>query len=409
MFDVEKIRKDFPMLEYRDSQGNRLVYFDNGATSLKPQAVIDGSSYYYSSINANIHRGDYELSFRADQAYDNTRKKVAEFINCRPEEVIYTSGTTASLNTVASGMKHLLGKGDVILLSLAEHASNALPWFRIARETGAEVRMIPLEGRGRLTVENFRKVINDRVKIVSLAQVTNVLGYDVPIKELTAIAHEHGAIMVVDGAQSVPHMKVDVKDLDCDFLAFSAHKMCGPTGLGILYGRYSLLEEMEPLTLGGGANARFNSKGDLILSDIPQRFEAGTPPIAQVVAMGKTIDYLTELGMDNIHAYEKQLHDYLIEKATKLDNITIYNPDADGAIMAFNVNGVFAQDAATYLSSKGIAVRSGNHCAKMLVEHIGTDATIRASLYYYNTFAEIDYFIDVLRTCTVENCIGVFF
>ncbi len=229
------------------------------------------------------------------------------------------------------------------------------------------------------------------------------------MKQIAEILHENSGIMVVDGAQSVPHMKVDVKDLDCDFMAFSGHKMSGPTGLGILYGRYEMLEKLEPMTLGGGANARFNSAGDLILSDIPQRFEAGTPPIAQAVAMGQTVEYLEKLGIDNINTYEKQLHRYLIEKAEKLDNIEIYNPEADGAIMAFNVKGVFAQDAATYLSSKGIAVRSGNHCAKMLVEHLGTDATIRCSLYYYNTKEEIDYFIEVWKTCTVGNCIGVFF
>ncbi|MBR0386143.1 MAG: cysteine desulfurase [Erysipelotrichaceae bacterium] len=409
MLDVEKIRKDFPMLSYRDSSGRQLIYFDNGATTFKPQPVIDAENFYYTNINSNIHRGDYELSFRADSAYDEVRKKVAGFINCRPEEVIFTSGTTDSLNMAAYGLKHMLQPGDVILLSLHEHASNSLPWFRIARKTGARVEMIPLDESGRITADNVRKVMTDRVRIVSLAQVTNVMGYEAPIREIAQLAHEKGALMIVDGAQSVPHMKVDVQQLGCDFLAFSGHKMCAPTGSGVLFGRYELLKELEPVRMGGGANARFNSRGEVILSDIPQRFEAGTPAIAQVIGLGAAIDYLSALRMDEIREREKHLHAYLVNKVKDMDNLIIYNPDAEGAIMAFNVRDVFAQDAATYLNSKSIAVRSGNHCAKMLVEHLGTDATIRCSLYYYNTEEEIDYFADVLKTCTVANCIGVFF
>ena len=408
MFKVNEVREDFPMLSYHDSQGRKLIYLDNGATTFKPQTVIDAEMGYYTSFNANIHRGDYDLSLQADQAYDQARKTIARFINCQPEEVIFTSGTTESLNIAAYGLKKMLGEGDVILSTLAEHASNILPWFRLAEQTGARVEFIELDEEGRLTVDNFRKALHDRVKIVAIAQITNVLGYCADIKSICALAHQNGAIVVVDGAQSVPHKKTDVKDLDCDLLAFSGHKMCGPTGVGVLYGKTELLEKMEPMLLGGGANKRFNSQGNLILSKVPDKFEAGTVPIAQAIGLARAAQYLMDLGMENIEEYERELHEYLVSQLKQLDNIDFYNPHSDAAISSVNVKGIFAQDAASYLNSKGIAVRSGNHCAKMLVEFLGTDATIRCSLYFYNTKEEVDAFVQALKTCTLENCIDIF-
>lgn len=408
MFKVNEVREDFPMLSYHDSQGRKLIYLDNGATTFKPQTVIDAAMGYYTSFNANIHRGDYDLSLQADQAYDQARKTIARFINCQPEEVIFTSGTTESLNMAAYGLKKMLGEGDVILSTLAEHASNILPWFRLAEQTGAGVEFIELDEEGRLTVDNFRKALHDRVKIVAIAQITNVLGYCADIKSICALAHQNGAIVVVDGAQSVPHKKTDVKDLDCDLLAFSGHKMCGPTGVGVLYGKTELLEKMEPMLLGGGANKRFNSHGNLILSKVPDKFEAGTVPIAQAIGLARAAQYLMDLGMENIEEYERELHEYLVSQLKQLDNIDFYNPHSDAAISSVNVKGIFAQDVASYLNSKGIAVRSGNHCAKMLVEFLGTDATIRCSLYFYNTKEEVDAFVQALKTCTLENCIDIF-
>ncbi|MBQ6653907.1 MAG: cysteine desulfurase [Erysipelotrichaceae bacterium] len=404
MFDVSKIRNDFPMLR----REKELIYLDNSATAFKPQSVIDAEKAYYTDFSANIHRGDYELSYRADQAYDGARKTLADFIHADTDEIIFTSGTTQGLNMAAYGLEKLIGEGDVILSTLAEHASNILPWFRLAERTGARVEFIPLEKDGHLSVENFRRALHERVRIVAVAQVTNVLGHCADIKEITRLAHEKGAVVVVDGAQSVPHKKVDVRDLDCDLLAFSGHKMCGPTGIGVLYGKMEILEKLEPMLLGGGANKRFSSHGDLILSRIPERFEAGTVPIAQAVGLAEAARYLQSLGMDSIEAYERELKQYLSGKLKELDNIEFYNPGSEAAICSFNVKGVFAQDAGTYLSSHNIAVRSGNHCAKMLVEHLGVDATVRASMYFYNTREEADRLVEVLKDCTLEKCIDIF-
>ncbi|MBQ1826976.1 MAG: cysteine desulfurase, partial [Erysipelotrichaceae bacterium] len=386
MLDVLKIRKDFPMLDGKLMAHEPLVYLDNGATTFKPQCVIDAVTNYYTDMTSNYHRGDYELSYRVDVAFEAARRAAAGFINARPEEVVFTSGATASLNSVAYGYGlSALKEGDIILSTLSEHASNILPWFRVAEKTGARVEYIPFDDEGRVTVENFRKALKPEVKVVTLAAVSNVLGYEVPVKEICAIAHENGAIVVIDGAQSVPHMKTDVKDMDCDFLCFSSHKMCGPSGIGVMYGKYELLEKMDPLNLGGGSNARFNSSCNLILREVPYKFEAGTPAIEAVLGFHKAVEYLQGIGMDNVLEHEKALRAHFMERVKELDNVTVYNPNGDTGIITINVKGVFAQDAASYLSTKGIAVRSGNHCAKMLVEFLGTDATIRISPYVYNT------------------------
>lgn len=398
------------MLRNLTMQSHPLVYLDNAATTFKPQCVIDAVVRYYTEQTTNVHRGDYEISYQVSEAYEKTREDVARFIHAEPKEIVFTAGASASLNLVAYGYgRKYLKPGDVILSTEAEHASNILPWFKVVEETGAKLEYIPLTEDGRLTLENFRKAMHDQVKIVAVADITNVLGYVAPIEEMTRIAHEHGAIVVCDGAQSVPHTPTDVKAWDVDFLAFSAHKMCGPTGIGVLYGKFELLQKTDPFMLGGGSNARFDMCGNILLKDAPYKFEAGTPNIEGVLGLQQAVRYLETIGMDRIEAYEHELKAYAIEKLKKLDNLILYNPTSPTGIIAFNVKDVFAQDAAGYLNSKGIAVRSGNHCAKILLNVLKTSETIRASLYFYNTKEDVDRFVQACSEITLENCVGLFF
>lgn len=398
MFDVSKVRQDFPMLNGRKMHGHPLIYLDNGATTLKPQVVIDSVCEYLTSYSGNAHRGDYDLSHEVDEKYENARKIVQNFIRAkRPEEIVFTSGSTDSLNLIAYGYgKTHLQKGDEILLTVAEHASNTLPWFDVANEVGASVHYIDLDQNGALTLENVKKAISSRTKIISIAQVTNVLGFDAPIQEICEYAHQKGIIVVVDGAQSVPHQFTDVQASDIDFLAFSGHKMCGPTGVGVLYGKYELLCETKPTRLGGGSNSRYNSCGVVTLKNPPYKFEAGTPHIEGVIGLGAAIEYISDLGMENIHSYEQELRTYCISKMKELDNLEIYNENSNGAI-AFNIKGVFSQDAASLFNTYGIAVRAGQHCAKILDEFLNVTNTLRVSFYFYNTKEEIDQFIEVCK------------
>lgn len=398
MFDVKKIRKDFPMLNKKTQQGHDLIYLDNAATTFKPQCVIDACNKYYFNENANSHRGDYDLAFKVDKKVDEVREKVAKFINSKKEEVVFTSGTSMSLNMIAFGYGFkFLKEGDEILLTEAEHASNVLPWFKVSELTKAKIRYIPLTSEGKLTIENFKKVMNEHVKVVSIALITNVLGFITPVKEICKIAHEYGAVVICDGAQSVPHMPTDVEDLDCDFLSFSGHKMVGPTGIGILYGKFDILKTMDPLMSGGGDNARFDMCGNVAFLAPPAKFEAGTMNLEGIYGLGAAIDYLNNLGMENIFNYEKELRDYAISKLKTLDNLIIYNENADSGIITINVKGVFPQDEASYLNSKGICVRSGEHCAKLLKDLLHTVGTVRISLYFYNTFEEVDALYEALK------------
>lgn len=408
MFDVAKIRQDFPVLK-RMMEDKPLIYFDNAATTFKPQAVIDAVTNYYVNESVNIHRGDYALSHDVSNHFDNVRKQVADFIGASQKEIVFTSGASEALNIVANGygMKYLK-EGDVILTTEAEHASNILPWFNVAKKTGAIVEYIPMDSEGRLTIEDVQSVLHNRVKVIVIAHVSNVLGYVNPMKEISQLAHEIGAIVVCDGAQSVAHMPIDVKDLDVDFFGFSAHKMCGPTGVGVLYGKYELLEMSDPLLYGGGSNARFNTCGDVLLKHSPDKYESGTRNIEGVLGFGAAIEYLESIGMKKIAEIERELHQYLMSKLKELDNLIIYNPEADTAITAFNVKGIFAQDVAAYLSTFGIACRAGNHCAKILLEVLGTNETLRCSLYFYNTKEEIDTFVDVLKDITLEKTIDMY-
>lgn len=412
MFNVDKIRQDFPMLQGKTNEGKPLIYLDNGATTLKPISVIEAVTNYYQNITSNINRGDYKLAYLVDQAYEKTREVVADFINCQSKEVVFTYGTTHSLNQIAYGYGlNNLKENDEILITVAEHASNTLPWYQLAAITKAKVKFIPLDKTGKITVENVRKMLNENVKIVSIAQVSNVLGCISDVKAIAREVHKFNAVLVVDGAQSVSHIKTDVKDLDCDFLVFSAHKMCGPTAVGVMYGKYHLLEKMMPLMLGGGMNLHFDTDFNVKLKAVPYKFEAGTSNIEAVLGLKAAIKYLKEIGMDNIANYEKQLKDYTISELKKLDNVIVYNPEADIGIISFNVLDkgkiIFGQDVASYLSKHGLCLRSGNHCAKNLWQYLAVDSTVRCALYFYNTKEEVDKLIEVLKTTTLENCVDV--
>ncbi|MBR4421234.1 MAG: cysteine desulfurase [Erysipelotrichaceae bacterium] len=404
MFDVNSVRRDFPMIVNNPD----LIYFDNGATTYKPQAVIYAITGFYHDYTSNIERGEYPTAIMADKAYMNTRKVIARMINCQDRQICFMGNITACLNQIAYGLGRDLHEGDTVLISYAEHASNVLPWFRLKRDKGINIRYVPLDMQGNLKLDELEGCFDDSVKVVSLAYVTNVLGSHQPIKEICEIAHRHDALVVVDAAQAIGHIKIDVEDLDVDLLCFSSHKMCGPDGVGVLYGKYDLLQQMEPILLGGGMNARFEADGTIILKDAPERFEAGTPDIEGVIGLAAAAEYLMNIGLDDIHEYEKELRSYFIDKMKKLDNVEIYNPDIEAGPVAFNVKGIFAQDVATYLSTKNIAVRSGNHCAKILHNLIGVDQSVRASLYFYNTKEEIDRFVDEISKTTLEATIDVF-
>lgn len=386
-------REDFPMLK------QDIIYFDNGATSLKPQCVINKMTEYYENYSANAHRGDYDISFKVDVEYENTREEVKNFINAKSkEEVVFTSGTTDSLNMIASGFfANLLEAGDEILITTSEHASNVLPWFRLSKDLGCVVNFIPLDESLHVTLDNVRKSITSNTKVIALAGITNVVGDIRPIKEITKLAHEHNIFVVVDGAQMVPHLKTDVQDLDIDFLAFSGHKMLGPTGVGVLYGKKELLEELEPINLGGGMNESFDTVDTVYLKGLPTRLEAGTPNIAGVIGLGEAVRYINKIGMDKIHERELHLRDYLIEKLMPLNHVDIINLEADSGILAFNVDGIFSQDVAYYLNKYNVCVRAGNHCAKILKNATGVTNTLRVSLFFYNTEKEIDEFVELLK------------
>ena len=385
-------REDFPFLF------NNITYLDNGATTLKPLSVVKKIEEYYTEYTANAHRGDYKTSLKVDTEYELARNKVQKFLNAKSrKEIVFTSGATESLNYIATGFfSNILEPGDEILITKSEHASNVLPWFRLAKELNLKVNYIPLDANYYVTIENVKKSITKDTKVISLAMVTNVIGDLRPIKEIAKIAHENDAFLVVDGAQSVPHMKTDVQDLDCDFLAFSGHKLCGPTGIGVLYGKEELLSNMEPINLGGGMNESFDNINEVYLKDLPTRLEAGTPNIAGAIGLGAAIDYLTNIGMDNIYNNERELRQYLINKLVDLKHIDIINLEADTGIIAFNVDGIFSQDVAVYLDKYNICVRAGNHCAKILKDAVGVRNTCRVSLYLYNTKDEIDRLVELL-------------
>ncbi|WP_033827948.1 cysteine desulfurase [Bacillus andreraoultii] len=391
--DIERIRKDFPIL-HQNVNDHPLVYLDSAATSQKPIGVINAVDDYYRQYNSNVHRGVHTLGTKATDAYEGAREKVKNFINAKSiKEVIFTRGTTTSLNFVASsyGREHVK-EGDEIVISYMEHHSNLIPWQQVAKKTGATLKYFPLQEDGTIILDDVRKTITNRTKIVAITHVSNVLGTINPIKEIVEIAHSKGAIVVVDGAQSAPHMKVDVQDLNCDFYALSGHKMCGPTGIGILYGKEQLLEKMEPVEFGGEM-IDFVELYDSTWKELPWKFEGGTPIIAGAIGLGAAIDYLQSVGMDEIQEHEHQLVEYAMNKLSEIDGLTIYGPkeaNQRAGVLTFNMDGVHPHDVATVLDTEGIAVRAGHHCAQPLMKWLNVTATARASFYLYNTEDEID-------------------
>jgi cysteine desulfurase/selenocysteine lyase len=385
------IREQFPILN-QEVNGHPLVYLDNAATSQKPLAVIEAVERYYKFANANVHRGVHTLGSRATDAYEGARERVARFLNARfAEEIIFTRGTTTALNLVAASYARSVCKeGDEIVITPMEHHSNLIPWQQAAKATGATLKYIPLRDDGSIALEDAEKTITNRTKVVSVVHVSNVLGVTNPVKQIAEIAHRNGAVMVVDGAQSAPHMKIDVQDLGCDFFALSGHKMCGPTGIGALYGRRELLEKMEPIEYGG----EMIDHVDLYEStwkDIPWRFEGGTPIIAGAVGLAAAIDFLEQVGLDRILEHEKMLSAYAIERLSGIDGITIYGPRENRAgLVTFNLGNIHPHDVATVLDSYGIAIRAGHHCCQPLMRWLKVSSTARASFYLYNTKEEID-------------------
>ena len=387
-------REDFTILK-----DNNIVYFDNGATTLKPDVVKDKIMEYYDKYTSNIHRGDYSNSLKVSNLYDECRNIVSSFINAsHSSEIIFTSGTTESLNDIVFGyFKNKLKSGDEVLITESEHASNVLPWFILQKEIGIVVKYITLNNNNEVTIDNLKNAINENTKVVSIAHITNVVGDVRNIKKISKVCHDNNILLVVDAAQSIAHTKIDVRDMDIDFMAFSGHKMYGPTGIGVLYGKFELLKELVPLKYGGGMNAIFNKDGYVELKDLPDRLEAGTPNIEGVLGLSECIKYINNIGIDNICKYENDLREYLINRLSDLDFITIYNKNSTSPIVAFNINGVFSQDTAIYLDKYKICVRAGNHCAKLTKDVFNIGNTCRISLAFYNTKEEIDLLINVLK------------
>ena len=396
--DFDKIRKDFPVLN-RQVNGQPLVYLDNAASSQMPDIVADRIDHYHRNEHANVHRGIHTLSQKATDAFELTRKKVQAFINASSaDEIVFTTGTTDSLNLVANsyGLSNLQ-KDDEIILSEMEHHANIVPWQMIAEHTGAVIRVIPVLDNGELDMNAYKELLGSRTKIVSVVHVSNALGTVNPVKEITALAHEHNAIVVIDGAQSIPHQPVDVQDLDCDFFAFSSHKMCGPTGFGILYGKKALLEAMPPYR-GGGDMIDKVSFEETTYNVVPFRFEAGTPPIAAGIGLGAAIDYLNEIGMDRIANREIELVDYAVSRLKEIDGLKFVGDSSNRAsVCSFVFDHIHASDLGMILDKRGIAVRTGHHCAQPILRRFNVPATTRASLSFYNTTEDIDRLVDGIQ------------
>ncbi|CAD2073304.1 cysteine desulfurase [Phocicoccus pinnipedialis] len=397
--DIQKIRSDFDILNEKVN-GKDLNYLDTSATSLTPNVVVNKQVEYYKKYNANVHRGVHTLGSLATDHYEQARMKVRKFIGAkRFEEIVFTRGTTASLNMIARALGDLvINEGDEIVVTEMEHHANIVPWQEVAKRKNAKLVFVPIEEDGTIAEESVQSVMSEKTKILAITHVSNVLGTINDIKTFAKIAHDHGAYIVVDGAQAVPHMKVDVVDLDVDFYAFSAHKMLGPTGIGVLYGKVELLEQMEPTEYGGDM-IDYVYKETSTWTDLPVKFEAGTPMIAEAIALGAAIDYLEEIGMDNIHDYEEELVKYAYNRMSEVEGIQIYGPSSDkrAGLITFNMDGVHPHDLATALDSEGIAVRAGHHCAQPLMKWLGTNSTARASFYIYNTKEDIDSLIKGLE------------
>jgi cysteine desulfurase/selenocysteine lyase len=397
MLDIQKIRADFPILTQKVN-GKPLVYFDNGATSQKPQVVIDAISKYYQEINANIHRGVHTLSQLATDAYETSRGKIQQHINAKfAHEVLFTSGTTHGINLVANGFASLLKSGDEVLVSAMEHHSNIVPWQMLCEKTGAVLRVIPMNENGELIMAEFDKLLSNKTKIVTVNHISNALGTVNPIKYMIDKAHEFGAAILIDGAQAVPHLKPDVQELDCDFYVFSGHKICGPTGTGILYGKEAWLNKLPPYQ-GGGEMIKEVTFEKTTYAELPHKFEAGTPNIAGGIALGTAIDYMNQVGFENIQIQEKELLDYGTKRLLEIEGLKIYGTAKEKtSVISFNIEGIHPYDIGTIIDKLGIAVRTGHHCAQPIMDFFKIPGTIRASFAFYNTKEEIDVFVEGVK------------
>lgn len=410
---ADKVRADFPIL-HQEVNGKPLVYLDNAATSQKPLAVLNSIRDYYEKYNSNVHRGVHTLSAKATDAYEGARDKVAAFVNAASrQEIIYTRNASEAINLIAYswGMNHLQ-RGEEIILSVMEHHSNLIPWQFVAQKTGAVLKFVELTPDGAFDLEQFKTLISDKTKLVSTVHVSNTLGCINPVKEICAIAHHYGAKVLIDACQSAPHMTLDVQAMDCDWLVASSHKMCGPTGIGFLYGKLDLLRSMPPF-LGGGEMIADVFLDRATYADLPHKFEAGTPSIGEAIALGAAVDYLTGIGMDKIHAYEAELTGYLWQQLQQIPEIKLYGPQPDSngegraALAAFTAGDVHPHDLSTILDQSGIAIRAGHHCTQPLHRYLKAQSTARASLYFYNTREEIDVFITTLKEA-IEFFGGIF-
>ena len=397
MFDVQKIRADFPILSQKVN-GKPLVYFDNGATSQKPQVVIDAISKYYSEINANIHRGVHTLSQLATDAYEISRNTVQKHLNAKHNhEIIFTSGTTFGINLVANGFGSLLKAGDEVMVSALEHHSNIVPWQFLCERTGARLVVIPMNLKGELIMSEFDKLLSDRTKIVAVNHISNALGTVNPIEYIIKKAHQVGAAVLIDGAQATPHLKPDVQDLDCDFYVFSGHKICAPTGVGILYGKEEWLRKLPPYQGGGEMIAEVTFE-KTTYADLPHKFEAGTPNISGGIVLGTAIDYMNSIGFENIASYEQELLEYGTKRLLEIEGLTIYGTSENKAsVISFNIAGIHPYDIGTIIDKLGIAVRTGHHCAQPIMNFFNIPGTIRASFAFYNTKEEIDIFVEAVK------------
>jgi cysteine desulfurase/selenocysteine lyase len=400
MFDVQKVRADFPILSQKVN-GKPLVYFDNGATSQKPQVVIDAISKYYSEINANIHRGVHTLSQLATDAYEVSRNTIQNHLNAKHNhEIIFTSGTTFGINLVANGFASLLKADDEVMVSALEHHSNIVPWQFLCEKTGAKLVVIPMNEKGELIISEFDKLLSEKTKIVTVNHISNALGTVNPIEYIIENAHRVGAAVLIDGAQATPHLRPDVQALDCDFYVFSGHKVCGPTGVGILYGKEEWLRKLPPYQGGGEMIAEVTFE-KTTYADLPHKFEAGTPNIEGGIVLGTAIDYMNAIGFDNIAAYEQELLEYGTKRLQEIEGLTIYGPEVSGgnkaSVISFNIEGIHPYDIGTIIDKLGIAVRTGHHCAQPIMNFFNIPGTIRASFAFYNTKEEIDIFVEAVK------------
>ncbi len=392
MLDITKIKKDFPVLE----NNSNLTYLDSAASSLKHRKVIQALDNYYEKIGVNVHRGVYKLSYQATDLYEEARSKIAKFINSDFEEVIFTRGASQALNLVASSYgEDFIFAGDEVITTELEHHSSCLPWIRICNKKKATLKYVPLNQEGRITVEAFKSVLSEKTKVVAITHVSNVMGYITPIKEIIRLAHSVGAVVILDAAQSVPHMKIDVKDLDCDFLAFSGHKMLGPTGIGVLYGKRKLLEKMQPIEFGGDM-ADLVLKDNATYKDIPYKFEAGTPIIAEAIGLGVACECLEEYGMENISNHEHRLCQLAMKLLANVDGVTVFNKTCETGVIAFNIDGVHPHDAASVFDKNDVCIRAGHHCAQLITRWLGQVSTLRASFYLYNTEEDVFKFVNTV-------------